>query len=309
MGHGLRAFDLEVLDRLVVHSGRSLIRQYTFAGVEQIERRKHFVTQRVPSSSWHPALACCQHAIRPHASVRPVCNSRWRSGRGSRERHCRRFGFLTCGHFASTFLRGLCSTGVTPLHRYYARSDSYTAALRTRVTGRTGITAHELRLVCVGLPVSWYRTFRPFHLQPPAAFPRACLSFPPSGLPRITVFPERISFETLASLGFHHHQKADQGSRPNRVRHDPMDQSFTSRCSPPCLATTQLRFDYQAQTSLDSDLHRASSIHLQAHWCRRLACHRPASLARRLHHNQLKAVSKSVVSDQRRSYTRGSAGD
>jgi hypothetical protein len=81
--------------------------------------------------------------------------------------HSIRIGIRRCIHRSSTFLRSLGSTGVTPLPRYYERSDSCVAVLRTRVTGRAGITAHEHRPVHTGLLASRDRIFRPFRLQPP----------------------------------------------------------------------------------------------------------------------------------------------
>jgi hypothetical protein len=81
--------------------------------------------------------------------------------------HSIRIGIRRCIHRSSTFLRSLGSTGVTPLPRYYGRSDSCVAVLRTRVTGRAGITAHEHRPVQTGLLASCDRTVRPFRLQPP----------------------------------------------------------------------------------------------------------------------------------------------
>ncbi len=59
----------------------------------------------------------------------------------------------------------------------------------------------------------------------PGAYRAACRSHPLCG--------------TLASIGLHHSQVVSHNSRPNRVRH-PTDQRFTSSCSPPPLARTQL---------------------------------------------------------------------
>ena len=90
-----------------------------------------------------------------------------RSTRLSPEGHSIRSGICRRIFRSSTFLRSLCSTGVTPLLCYYGRSDSCVAVLRTRVTGRAGITAHEHRPAHSGLLASCDRTFRPFRLQPP----------------------------------------------------------------------------------------------------------------------------------------------
>jgi hypothetical protein len=58
------------------------------------------------ATSSHPLLECRQHAVRPNTRVRPVADRRRLSGRGSRERHFRRFrvGFPRFGHHASIFL-------------------------------------------------------------------------------------------------------------------------------------------------------------------------------------------------------------
>lgn len=43
------------------------------------------------------------------------------------------------------------------------------------------------------------------------------------------------------------------------------DWSFPFRCSPPRLATTQLRSDTKFKPNFDEDLHLADSIHSEAH--------------------------------------------
>ncbi len=58
-------------------------------------------------------------------------------------------------------------------------------------------------------------------------------------LPRSPASAGCIPLGTLASFGLHHCQEAGHDNRPNRVRH-PADQRFTSSCSPPPLARTQL---------------------------------------------------------------------
>jgi len=90
-----------------------------------------------------------------------------------------------------------------------------------------------------GLPALRHRTFLPFRLQPPVAVPGVWSVFSP-GAYRAVCRPHPF-LGTRASFGLHHHSEVGHDNRPNRVRHYPADQSFTSRCSPPRLAATQLR--------------------------------------------------------------------
>ena len=69
-------------------------------------------------------------------------------------RHCRRVVFRRSRSFRIHLPASLCSPGVTPLPRYYGRSDSCGLALPAR-PGRS--------------PCFMYQTFRPFRLQPPVS--------------------------------------------------------------------------------------------------------------------------------------------
>jgi len=53
----------------------------------------------------HSCFECCQHAVRPYVSVRPLPYGRRLSGRCSRERHCCRLVFLAYVHSTFTSLR------------------------------------------------------------------------------------------------------------------------------------------------------------------------------------------------------------
>jgi site-specific DNA recombinase len=175
----LQVVFLKVRHGLVVHARRSLVGQHVIAGRRQVERRDDFVNQRVPSSSAHSIMECCQHAVCPDDTVRPLCN-RWRlSGRCSRERHCYRFWFRALGHSTFTSLRPFAPP---ELPGFIATMDALTPAgpaLRTRVAARGGITAHErLPGRTAGIPVSSRDNFWPFRLQAPPAVPMRYLGFP-----------------------------------------------------------------------------------------------------------------------------------
>ena len=106
-----------------------------------------------------------------------------------------------------------------------------------------------------------YQTFRPFRLQPPVAVPGPWFGFNPERTARSA---DRIPIETIASFGLHHPLEVGHDNRPNRVRH-PADQSFTSNCSPPPLARTQLLLVTKLKPNFDKDFHLADSVHTQAH--------------------------------------------
>lgn len=109
-----------------------------------------------------------------------------------------------------------------------------------------------------------YRIVWPFRLQPPPVAPIVWLAFatgrtfghgpiagPPTG-----------QGSARRHLGFAMDSLARRDDRPNRVRHPP-DWSFTSRCSPPPLAGTQVRSITKAKPDPDRDFHPAGSIHLR----------------------------------------------
>ena len=82
---------------------------------------------------------------------------------------------------------------------------------------------------------------------------RAVLTVPPPTTPclRRRRFRTRFGFSSTArplspsaaGVGFAFHSQARRDTGPNRVRH-PADRPFTSCCSPPRLAATQLQFGY-----------------------------------------------------------------
>jgi hypothetical protein len=107
----------------------------------------------------------------------------------------------------------LGSTGITPLRRYYGRSDSCPALLAGQVSP---IHVHGLCDHSVSNHLVYPR--RRF-----CTLPLSAAGLP---LPRVQASP------FVCWLAGH--------TRPNRVRH-PTDWSFTSCCFPPRLAATQLQ--------------------------------------------------------------------
>jgi hypothetical protein len=86
----------------------------------------------------------------------------------------------------------------------------------------------------------------------------------PQGLPPRLHLPMDRTYRQRRHLGFAITQQAHHDDRPNRVRHYPTDWSFTSCCSPPRLATTQLQSVTTFRPNFGEDLHLADSDHLQA---------------------------------------------
>jgi hypothetical protein len=86
----------------------------------------------------------------------------------------------------------------------------------------------------------------------------------PQGLPPRLHLPMDRTYGQRRHLGFAITQQARHNDRPNRVRHYPTDWSFTSCCSPPRLATTQLQLVTTFRPNFGEDLHLADSDHLQA---------------------------------------------
>jgi hypothetical protein len=143
-------------------------------------------------------------------------------------RHCRRFRFRLHRpvRHVSTFLRSLRSIPITGLPRYYGRSDS------CRAGSSVPYWPHELRsgsrqvslLHAPELPSSP----APTTLAPPvAAFARY-----PSA-PLISCLVRQVKTSPFT-------RRLIESLWPNRVRVSAPGFSFTSGCSPPRLAATQL---------------------------------------------------------------------
>src|SRR3990170_6617620 len=95
------------------------------------------------------------------------------------------------------------------------------------------------------------------HLLPPPRPGLVLARSLPRGLPA-------SSLGTTASLGLPLGKKVGHDNRPNRVRY-PTDRQFTSSCSPPPLARTQLLSVTKFKPNFGKDFHLADLTHSQAH--------------------------------------------
>ncbi len=171
------------------------------------------------------------------ASMVPACGA---------HRHLRRCHLRRSPSSSSTFLRSLRSMAVTPLHRYYGRSDSCPPDSETLGLNACS-TCGQVSLIHVtqssGHSVSKHRraSASPGHVTHQRVGPRL---HPNSGELGASPLLRRLAAPR----------------RPNRVQVSPSlgrsltDWPFTSCCSPPRLATTQL----QSVTSY-VDLERSST--------------------------------------------------
>jgi hypothetical protein len=137
---------LELLHRHVIHACRPAVGFNFFESLPQVGQGIDLVNQAEPFVSFHPLFEGRQHPFRPNLRFHPGPSGADRPGvRGfsylrSRFRHCRRWRFLRLVRHVSTFLRSLRSMAVTPLHRYYGRSDSCPP-------GSSALFGHERRLL------------------------------------------------------------------------------------------------------------------------------------------------------------------
>ena len=130
------------------------------------------------------------------------------------------------------FLPRLRSTPIKVFHRYYGGSDSCAAVLRSDAR-------HERR---------------PFPRRPPC-FSQTTSSHSAANHPmthhgRFDTLPlNAATMARHAPPGFAFHSQARRVIWPNRVRHT-ADCEFSSRCSPPHIAVTQLRSDTDRRASV-----------------------------------------------------------
>ena len=135
----------------------------------------------------------------------------------------------------------LRSPGITPVPRYYGRSDSCPAWLAP-LTDRAG------------LPRSQHTTFRTFRHQTPDARPASLL--PSCAMQARGLLPRETSPLWRRLVRY---------IRPNRVR-QPTDRSFSSPCSPRHLRVPQLGFDTGPESSCPGgDFHPADCVRSEAH--------------------------------------------
>ena len=170
---------------------------------------------------------------------------------GSARRHSPRCHLRRSPSLSSTFLRSLRSRPVTALPRYYGRSDSCPPDSWTLAVPNACSTCGQVSLIhALGLPTIPYPTTgaSPGRLRTPS---RSRPDVPPLARGRASLIICRLTVPR----------------QPNRVRL-PTDWSFTSCCSPPRLATTQLQAGYSL--TLDrtgEDFHLSNRVRSQAHRC------------------------------------------
>src|SRR5258705_13335719 len=94
----------------------------------------------------------------------------------------------------------------------------------------------------------------------------SCRSVPNHGGCLAIASPPRQRVQRVSDFAMN--EQARRSSPPNRVRH-PTDRQFTSGCSPPRLATTQLPSASEFVAFSDTDFHRADVAPSWAHSFRR----------------------------------------
>ena len=188
-------------------------------------------------ASSHPAFQGRQHTFSPNTRFDPRPAVSDLSDRSSLIRHSSRLFVLLFGTHVSTFLPPFAPHPLRCPQRYYGGSDSCTPLPSAQVSllNVLNLPDHSVPKHPV-LPCRRFLTLRAFAQRDRC--PR-CLS---------AFLPGLLSMWVQASpLG----DRLAGGTRPKRVRY-PTDWSFTSCCSPPRLAATQL----QSVTGCSVDLER-----------------------------------------------------
>ena len=130
---------LELGHRLLVHACGSVIGLHSRKGSPQSRQGANLVHQAVPLASLHSRFESRQHPFRPNLGFDPGPSSlNLSGGHSSFSEHSVRGRLLRLVRHVSTFLRSLRSVAVTPLLRYYGRSDSCTCALFSALPRRRG---------------------------------------------------------------------------------------------------------------------------------------------------------------------------
>ena len=218
---------LEHLHAFGVDAGGPRVGLDSRPGSPQGRKRVHLINQAEPFASFHPLFEGGQHAFRPDRRFGPcpagTARSRLFSG-GFCHRHCRGFGVRRPSHHASTFLHPFAPRA---LPRFYATMDALSSARLTLAGPLTpdrdhGFMHRAVPSFCLhppGVPGHRFRTFSRVHRDRLPCGPL----WGPTGI-GASPLPSRLAATT----------------QPYRVRHYPTDRRFTSGCSPPHLAVTQL---------------------------------------------------------------------
>ncbi len=124
----------------MIYARRSVVSLHAFKGSPQIAQRVDLVHQAEPLASQHSLFESRQHPFRPDLGFDPgPSRPNLSGGTSPLSGHCVR-ELLRLFRHVSTFLRSLRSLAVTPLLRYYGRSDSCPP-------GSSALLGHELRLL------------------------------------------------------------------------------------------------------------------------------------------------------------------
>ena len=208
-----RSIAFELRDALAVHTGGTPVAADSFPGRCEVGRCVDLVHQAEPTSSFHPLFEGCQHPCRPRRRFDPGPSGRDLSALFSPRGHCRRCVFLLHVRHDSTSLPPFAPR---PLRRFIARMGALTP---DRLTFRLPADRRS------GLPASFTppsRRSAPNHPRSPRRHLRALSA---------TGF--------LSVLGFTINRRL--AAPAGRIRFTCVaDRRFTSSCSPPRLAATQL---------------------------------------------------------------------
>ena len=243
---------LELLHRHVIHARRSAVGLHACEGLPQIRQGVGLIHQAEPFASQHSLFESRQHPFRPDFRFDPSPSSPNLSGGTSPSGHCVR-ELLRLFRHVSTSLRSLRSRPVTALPRYYGRSDSCPCR---RDSARVLPGGRPFGSSRAGLPDSrsWpsVRSLS-IHVRVPGPLGHA-IALRSGQTPWVSGAGLRSFIRRLAV-----------SRPPNRVR-SPRDRSFTSCCSPPRLAATQLQAGYSlALDSTGEDFHLSDQVRFQAH--------------------------------------------
>ena len=242
---------LEVFDTLMIRAGSTSVTLDCRPCGGKGRRPVDFIDQAEPYASLHPLGEGLQHAFRPHMAFHPVPILRAGFSRlYSPFGHYRELRFVLCGLHSSTFLHPFAPRA---LPRFPALTGALTpvqGALRTlRKRNEHPPWPEQVSLVNTAR-TSLHSVTN--HLTRPAV--ASVLPTQRSRLPETGV----------SGLDFTLNEEARRYVRPKRVRFT-TDCKFTSGCSPPRLAATQLPSAIGSGHLPREDLHLSDRACSQAH--------------------------------------------
>ena len=237
------------MNAFAVNSGSTPIGFNLLKAGSEILCVPYLVNQTKPFSSFDSFFKSCQHVFSPHRRFRPLPSGADFSGLFRLFSHCRRSCFHLCVHQHSP-----------PCHAFapcqLRHFTAHTMALTSVRRFFDPLSGHERRPCPDSSPCLTHTTSRHSATNHPMTHHSRFITIPFNSV-AVTSFDASELRHSLASSSHHLAESFSLSA----------DCQFSSRCSPPYIAVTQLRSDTDRRSYVWRGLSPPSDVRPQAHEC------------------------------------------